>query len=208
MHAITVFIIPSLTWVISCLSSYGWPCNGADLSYTYLFPLDIYTLLGLLDPTVGLLLIIWGSSRELPRGRQAMLPLIPLDKSWEAQMNHIVILVPVLFCFVLFCFVLFCCSESPRLSALVRVLVCTPQCIMAPTSSPAFDIFLDTAWGVSLGWSGVFMFLWVGFGDRVSHSPDWPPAHNKAKNGLQLLILLPLPPKCWYHYTRSLNHFV
>jgi hypothetical protein len=67
---------------------------------------------------------------------------------------------------------LFCCSESPRLSALVRVLVCTPQCIMAPTSSPAFDIFLDTAWGVSLGWSGVFMFLWVGFGDRVSHSPD------------------------------------
>ena len=78
------------------------------LTHTDFFPLVIYTLLGLLDPTVGLLLIIWGSSRELPRGRQAMLPLIPLDKSWEAQMNHIVILVPVLFCFVLFCFDLFC----------------------------------------------------------------------------------------------------
>lgn len=35
------------------------------------------------------------------------------------------------------------------------------------------------------------------FVDSVSCNPEWPPTHSEAKAGLELLILLGPPPKCW-----------
>lgn len=51
------------------------------------------------------------------------------------------------------------------------------------------------------------IFLWLlGFscfliplGVRVSHTPGWLQNYYVAKDGLELLVLLPLPPVCWVH---------
>lgn len=40
-------------------------------------------------------------------------------------------------------------------------------------------------------------FLHLKKSDRVSCSQGWPPTSYVAKAGLELMIFLPLPPKCW-----------
>lgn len=43
----------------------------------------------------------------------------------------------------------------------------------------------------------LFVCFWSGVGCQVAHSPCWPWTSYVTKDGLELMILLPLPPKCW-----------